>query len=226
MTVLDMTDTHCPFMHPDAIDFLDSVAQKAAPDETVHGGDVADFHFASQYAKDAKNSGEEELDRAAAQLNTLSRLFRRVKVCYGNHDERVYKRLEESSLPARMLREMNTILGLPDSWEWADQWIVDGVVYEHGSQYGGQEAHIKAARANLQSTVIGHVHAHAGVHYVANRRDTVFAMNAGCLIDRDAYAFRYAKKQARPVIGCGLVIDGTPMFVPMPLDARGRWARK
>jgi hypothetical protein len=222
-TVLDLTDTHCPFMHADAIPFLNAVANDYPPDVIVHGGDVADFHFSSFYAKSSKNSGDEELDLAAAQLNSLSRLFRDVRVCYGNHDERLFKKLESSGLPKRVLRTMNGILGLPDGWKWADSWDIDGVVYEHGSQYGGQDAHIKAARNNLCSTVIGHVHAHAGVHYVANRRNLTFGMNAGCLIDPTAYAFEYARKQARPVVGCGLVVDGIPTFLPMMLDSKYRW---
>jgi predicted phosphodiesterase len=225
-TTLVIPDTHAPFMHPDAIPFLDETAQRANPDAVVHIGDVADFHFSSFYSKSSQNSGDQELDKASEQLDGLAALFPDVEVCWGNHDERLIRKLESSGLPKRVLRSMNSILGLPDKgWRWGESCQIEGVTYEHGQQYSGRDAHIKATVNNLGSTVIGHVHAHAGVHYVANRRSMVWGMNVGCLIDPRAYAFEYAKRGCRPVLGCGLVIDGTPMFVPMKTTPAGRWVR-
>lgn len=226
MRVQVLTDTHAPFMHPDAINFLSAVSDRYSPEVIVHGGDVADFHFASKHVKEPRNAGASEIAKARRQLAGLVRLYPRALVCVGNHDERVYKRNKENGIPEDCVKKLNEILSLPDEWEWRDSWVIDGVIYEHGSQYGGHDGHIKAARTNLASTVIGHIHSHAGVHYVANTRSTVFGMNAGCLIDRTAYAFNYAKRQALPVVGCGIVTDGIPMFLPMRLNARGRWTKR
>jgi hypothetical protein len=36
------------------------------------------------------------------------------------------------------------------------------------------------------------------------------------MVDVDAYAFQYGKNSKdKPVIGCGVVIDGVPSFIPM-----------
>jgi predicted phosphodiesterase len=221
--VLVLTDTHCPFMHRDAIAFLSAVADQFHPDIIVHNGDVADFHFASRWSKSAHNSGESEVAEAVVQLESLSTLFPRVRVVRGNHDTRIQDRLDDLGLPRHIVRSMNAILGLPVGWKWCDEYEVDGVIYEHGENYSGRDAHLKAARGNLQNTVIGHVHAHAGIQYVECRRRHLWGMNAGCLIDNRAYAFEYAKKHSTPVTGCGMVVDGIPAFLPMMLDGHRRW---
>ena len=60
------------------------------------------------------------------------------------------------------------------------------------------------------------MHSFAGVQY-SNTGTTVWGMNAGCLIDIDAYAFEYGKHHPKkPVIGTGIIIDGIPQFIPMP----------
>jgi hypothetical protein len=49
----------------------------------------------------------------------------------------------------------------------------------------------------------------------------MFAMNVGCGIDCQSSAFHYAKDHLdRPVFGCGVVIDGTAQFIPMPQTPR------
>jgi hypothetical protein len=76
----------------------------------------------------------------------------------------------------------------------------------------------------MAPTVIGHIHAHAGIAYDANRKHLFYGFNVGCLIDHNAYAFAYAKTMAtKPIIGVGLIENGIPRFVPMQLTRRGRW---
>jgi hypothetical protein len=69
--------------------------------------------------------------------------------------------------------------------------------------------------------VIGHIHAYASVFYEGKH----FAMNAGCLIDKEAYAFKYARGALLDVsLGCGIVVNGTHAhFIPMHLDENNRW---
>lgn len=218
-------DTHFPAQHKDILPFLSAVKKKAKPDTVVHIGDVVDLHCASRFVKNSKNSGDEEMDRAIEQLGPLYDMFPEAKVCIGNHDKRIADRISEAGLPARAIKSLADLLESPKEWKWADEHLVDGVVFEHGSQYGGQSGHIKAAAANMQSTVIGHIHSHAGIAYVANRKHLVYGFNVGCLIDWHHFAFDYARKLNKPILGCGLVIDGVPQFIPMGLNTSGRWAR-
>ena len=85
---------------------------------------------------------------------------------------------------------------------------------------------IKAAKANMMSTTIGHIHSHAGINYIANIDKLIFAFNVGCLIDKSAYAFGYGKHiKAKPILGCGLIEHDVPYFVPMMLNKAGRWVQ-
>ena len=105
--------------------------------------------------------------------------------------------------------------------------MVDGVRYEHGDALGGgmgATATMRAPLRNQRSTVFGHFHSFAGIQYVASPENLNFGFNVGCLIDFKTYAFKYAKAhKARPVLGCGIVQEAIPTFIPMLLDKRGRW---
>ena len=127
-------------------------------------------------------------------------------------------------MPSELIKDFRDILQAPKSWKWADQWEVDGIMYEHGEAFSGQSAAIKSANANMQSTVIGHIHAFAGIQYSSNQKHLIFGFNVGCLIDKERYAFAYGKKiKAKPILGCGIIQNGIPMFIPMTLNKDGRW---
>jgi hypothetical protein len=68
------------------------------------------------------------------------------------------------------------------------------------------------------------IHSYAGIGHEGK----LFGMNAGCLIDVDAYCFKYAKNMAINVnLGCGVVLNGVEAhFIPMHVDAHGRWTGK
>jgi predicted phosphodiesterase len=223
--VLSIGDTHAPAMHPDAVAFLSAVADKYHIDQVVHQGDVVDEHAFSRYVHDPDGrSGGDEMDEAADQLGPLYELFPKARVCEGNHDRRIYERAAEVGIPRRFLRELNEITRGPAAWKWDDQWEIEEVIYEHGDPYNSKTAHIQIATDNMQPTVIGHIHGHAGIQYLSNRKHLVYGFNVGCLIERRKYHFRYAKKaKTRPIIGCGVIRDGVPLFQPMPLKAGGRW---
>lgn len=215
-------------MHRDAIAFISAVLDSACPDRVVLLGDIADQHALSRFTRNpAGHSIGAEFGAARRQLDPLYKLIPEALVCWGNHDTRIYDRAEEAGIPADAIKPMSSILGCPESWEWSDEHEVDGVVYQHGQNWSGAQAHIKAARENVCNTVIGHIHAHAGIHYVGNRLHLFWGFNAGCLIDRQRYAFNYAKlNPARPIVGVGIVDGGVPRFVPMKLRKGGRWIGK
>ena len=55
----------------------------------------------------------------------------------------------------------------------------------------------------------------------------MWAMNVGCLIDKDNLAFKYSRVIVkRPVLSCAVITDGIPHIVPMVLKKGGSWDGK
>ncbi len=226
--VLVISDYHAPFQHKDALAFLKAVSKKYQTDTVVCIGDEADMAAISEYDSDPDGmSAGDELVKAISELKKLYKLFPEVQVCTSNHTSRPFRQAYKYGLPRAMIREYRDMLQAPKGWSWSDYVEVDGVIYQHGEGFSGANGATKAALANSQSTVIGHIHAFAGIQYSATPRFLLFGMNVGCLIDKDAYAFAYGKHSvAKPIISVGVVLDGVPVLVTMPMDGRGRWTGK
>ena len=225
MKVLAIPDMHHPFAHKDTIPFLKEVNRYYKPDEVVCLGDEADFHALGDYDHDPDGySAGAELHATIEALQPVYRLFPKVKVCVSNHTSRPFRQAFKHGIPSAFIRDYRDFMQAPEGWRWADYWEVDGIHYEHGEAFAGQLGAIKTALGNMQSTVIGHIHAFAGIMWSANPKHLLFGFNAGCLIDKDTYAFAYGKKmKAKPVLGCGIICNRLPTFIPMILDKRGRW---
>lgn len=226
LRVLVIPDMHCPFQHPDAVEFLAAAKKKYNPDRIVCLGDETDQHALSQHDPDpAGYSVGHEHIAALDALAPIYELFPVVSVCTSNHGERIFKRAYKANIPKTFLKDYAEFMNSPPGWHWEHKFVIDDVVYEHGEGVSGQLGAMKRAISNgFRSTVIGHLHADAGVLWQSCGEKQIFAMNAGCLIDPTAYAFAYGKHSARkPMIGIGIVDKGHPTFVAMQLDKRGRW---
>jgi hypothetical protein len=225
--VLVMSDKQAPFDHRDAVDFLDSVNRKYKCTQVVDIGDEIDFHAMSDYDHDPDGlSPGDELRASIKAMKPYYDLFPKVKVCISNHTSRPFRQAYKHGFPEALLRPYRDFLQAPKGWSWGDEWEIDGVRYEHGDGIAGgaRAAAYNAPLKNMQSTVFGHFHSYAGVQFLANPQVLLFGMNVGCLIDVDAYAFKYGKKtKEKPILGCGVVLGGLPLFVPMVLSRRGRW---
>jgi hypothetical protein len=225
LTVLAIPDYHAPFNHKDAYDFLVWVKRKYQPNKVVCLGDEADMHALSDYDHDPDGySAGQELEKSIEELEKLYALFPNVMVCTSNHTARPFRKALKFGIPKAYLRDYHEFLRAPKGWSWADHWEVDGIRYEHGEGQSGPMGALKSALGNMQSTVIGHIHSHAGIMFSANEKHLVYGFNVGCLIDRQAYAMAYGKHhKSKPILGCGIITKGIPEFVPMLLDSRGRW---
>ena len=225
-TVLAVPDLHCPFQHQDSLAFLKAVRDKFKPDTVVILGDEADFHSFSRYIPDPDGlSPGKELAKAIEALTPFYIEFPEVYVCESNHTVRPLRKSWESGLPAAFLPTYAKMLNAPDGWNWRQYWVIDGVRYHHGDGgRSGQFAPAQYLKVFKQSHVHGHLHSHASVMYEGG----YFGMNAGCLIDPMAFAFKYAKNAPVPVnLGCGIIKDGREgHFIPMLLDDDGRWRGK
>jgi predicted phosphodiesterase len=222
--VLVFGDTHIPFMRKGYVEFLKRVYKKYRCDKVVCVGDLFDLHrTGSRHLPDPDAEGaKEEYTKAIAMAKTLYKAFPKALVCIGNHDARYYKGAAEKAFSSVMLPDYNWWTKSPKTWKWAMRHIVDGVVYQHGTAFSGEFCHVNAAKKNRKSTVVGHIHTSAGVTYLAASDDLIFGMATGCGMDSNTYAARYAQEySAKPIVGCGVVIDGKlAIYEPMDLGSK------
>lgn len=226
--VLVIADTQAPFIHQDYLRFLKAVQKKFKTTITVHVGDLIDHHALGDWDHDPDGfSAGDELKEAIKKLQPYYKAFPNMKVCKGNHDERIFRRAMKYGIPRAYLREYREFLLAPKGWKWQDRVEIDNVIYKHGLGYSGVNGAINAAKDELKSCVIGHLHADAGVLFWANSQVLLFGMNVGSGIDKDSYAFEYGKHmRKKPILSCGVVVDGNPVLVTMHLNKRGRWTGK
>lgn len=224
MRVLAIGDTHCPGMLPKYVEHLQRIADAWDCDEFVHVGDLVDWHAINFHGRTAGTPNvEREVDLARKQVAKLSGAFPRCHWLIGNHDSLPERQAEKSGLPLDIFRNPIEYWGLPDGWKVYQRWdrvVLDDVWYEHGeSGPQGELAAKNQAIANMQSTAVGHLHQNAGVNWFANENKRVFGMSVGCGIDWRELQFRYGRKfKKKPVIACGVVIDGEfPYVEPMLL---------
>lgn len=216
--VLGIGDKHLPFTHPKYLAHCKKVAKRFNTNLTVDLGDVYEHNSISYHESDPDGySAGNELRLAKKAVRPWKKAFPKQRVCYGNHDILPYRQAKTNGIPRHMVRELNEIYDTP-GWNWADEHIIDDVLYTHGKG-AGKNAALNMAINERMSCVIGHAHSFGGVQYTACTKDLLFGMNVGCGIDIKRYCFAYGKKfSVRPTLGCGVVLDGKEaIFVPMDL---------
>jgi hypothetical protein len=230
MRVLAVGDLHLPFIHKDALAFLEAVRDEYSPDHVVQMGDFMDSHAISYHETDPDGmSAGQELEMMKVFARRFFELFPDGDMIEGNHTRLPFRKALSSGLPRGMIRSLEEIMGLPESsWTLHDRLTLDGVIYEHGESLSGLYAHVAHAKNNMRSTVIGHLHSLFGVQYAANDDMLIFGVAAGCLIDHKSYAMAYGKRFARkPILGVTIIDDGLQVIsIPMQLSQKGDWTGK
>ncbi len=224
-SVLALPDLHVPFHHRDALAFLLAVRRHFRTDTTVCLGDEIDAHALSMHDHDSDGmSAQGEYEKSLDGLEPFYRAFPKCVSMHSNHTARPFRRASKFGIPSVYLRSYAEFMRAPKGWTWHESVEIDGVRYSHGEGYSGPLGALKCAQAHMQTVVIGHLHSFAGVLWNANPRYLFAGLNAGCLIDRHTYAFNYAKHTpAKPILGCGVIRNGVPQFIPMALTKAGRW---
>ena len=223
--VLVIADLQSPFEHRDYLNFLKCVQSKYRCETVVCVGDEVDHHCLGDYDHDPDGfSAGHELEQAIRHLEPYYKAFPKVKICTSNHPERIVKRAFKSGIPSAYMKNFKEVIQAPIGWLWADRWEIDSVAYKHGVGFSGTMGALNAAKDQFKSCVIGHLHADAGLLYFSNGDAVIFGMNVGSGIDNSAYAFKYGKNcRKKPVLSCGIVIEGRPQLITMNLDRNGRW---
>jgi hypothetical protein len=227
-SILVIPDLQIPYHHPDAIRFLVSASAEYWPDEIISIGDEVDQYGLSRFPKDPdEDSAGRELEQSLKVLGELYEEFPDVRAVTSNHLLRIFKKAEGAGIPKGYLKSIKEFMGAPKGWSWNEEVYLDGIKFEHGDACAGLMGYRALAESNRCSTCVGHHHSSAGIHYLSNGKEVIFAMNVGCLVDQNARAFAYTRESRhKPVLSCGLIKYGAPIIVPMITKSNGRWDSK
>jgi predicted phosphodiesterase len=215
--VVAISDIQAPYHHPKTIQFYREIKREFRPDLVVSMGDETDQRTLSRFVSDPEDpSAGDEYEEAMGFWAQMYRIFPTALAVHSNHGGRVFKRATEAGIPRQYLRTQHEWMKAPKGWRWAEYWEIDGIRYEHGERASGGLAGLRLlVIANMMHTVVGHMHESAGTTWVANDKKRFWGMNVGCMVDKKGAGLRYTKlNKYKPVLGCGVIIDGIPRFVP------------
>lgn len=217
-------DTHEPWTKPGYIEWCKKVFRKYKVQKTLHIGDLVDNHSIMFHEKepDVMNPhGEYQMTMKRLKTKWF-KLFPELTWILGNHDRLPARQLRKFGLiPEVYMRSYHDIYDLPEGWDVVDDIVIDGVLYHHGETANGVNGFRNDSTSRMQRTVTGHAHGNAGISATASNHRLVWGMAVGCGIDSKAMAFAYGKNfKQKPIISCGLVLDGEPMIKYMDLGER------
>lgn len=202
--VLVIGDLHEPFCLDGYLEFCIDTYNKYQCNKVVFIGDVIDNHYSSYHETDADGmGGGQELELAISKLAEWYKAFPNAHVTIGNHDRLIMRKAQTSAVPKKWIKDYKEVLEVP-KWEFVNRVVIDNVQYIHGE---AGTAKVKC-KADMMSTVQGHLHTQAYTEWFVGANFKVFGTQVGCGIDHESYAMAYAKAGKKPVIGCGVVIDG------------------
>jgi metallophosphoesterase superfamily enzyme len=202
--VLIIGDLHEPFCLDGYLEFCKEQYSNYNCNKVIFIGDVIDSHYSSYHETDPDGiGGGQELDLAIKKIKKFYKAFPKATVTIGNHDRIIMRKAFSSAIPKKWIKDYKDVLEVP-KWDFTDRIVIDNVQYIHGE---AGTARTKA-KADMMSTVQGHLHTQAYVDHFVGANYKIFAMQVGCGIDHDSYAMAYAKRGRKPAIGCGVVIGG------------------
>ena len=224
-TVLVISDMHMPYHHQDSLRFLKAIKEVYAPDKIVNIGDEVDMHAMSFHDSDPNlPSASDELKLARKSIKKLHNLFPEMTLVDSNHGSLAFRRAKSMGMPVEYLKDYAEVLKIPSGWTWQDELILncDGVQVMFRHQF--KKNPLICAQQMGMCVVQGHFHEDFNVQYVSSPNKLLWAMTVGCLIDKKSLAFTYNKTNyKRPILGCGLIVNGQAQLMPMLLNKKGRW---
>jgi hypothetical protein len=227
--ILIISDQHFPYSHPDTIRFLEKIKSQIKPDRVVNIGDELDYHSISFHTHDPELlAPSDELKTAIKRISPLYELFPKMDLIESNHGSLVYRKGKFHGIPRHVFKSYREIIGAPEGWHWHFDLVLQmpngqHVYFHHG--LSGKPGELSKRKS--MCAVQGHYHSKFQITYWGNSLGLFWDMHIGCLIDDDSLAYSYNKTtMERPVIGCGVIIEGHPRLMPMILDKKGRWIRE
>jgi len=226
---LIISDTHFPFHHPDTFDFLGAVADAYECKDVMHTGDMVDNHSSSFHEIEYGTlSAKEEHEQAKECVQYLHSMFPEMQVIIGNHGAMSERKAKSAGIPLDHIKSYNDMYEI-DGWEWRDHFYFKVDEYANCLLVHTMGANtLTNARSHSHHSIQGHHHSKFGIEYFADTEVLRWSMTVGCLVDPSSPAFNYAKGATlnRPIIGCGVIWEDTPVLVRMQLDSDWRWNGK
>ncbi len=213
-------DLHSPCTRKGYSHFCQDLYKEWDCNKVIFIGDVVDWSAISFHASNPNTPGPvDEYEMALTEIQKWYKIFPKATVIIGNHDARPKRVAESVNIPAKFIRDYADLWETPN-WKWEQSVIIDDVFYCHGhGKGGGKTPAWNLSQKMGMSVVMGHYHSRGGGGlWSANPLRRWFGMDVGCGVDDTAYAFVYAKEQVtRSILGCGIVLDGTPYHEVMPV---------
>ena len=202
--VLVIGDLHEPFCLEGYLEFCLDTYHHYKCTDVIFIGDIIDNHFSSYHETSADGlGGGDELDYAIKRIARWYNAFPEATVIIGNHDRIIMRKAQSSAVPSKWIKEYKEVLETPN-WNFVTSVDIDGVHYIHGEAGTAKTK----ARADMRSTVQGHLHTQAYTEYFVGANTRIFGCQVGCGIDHESYAMAYAKAGKKPAIGCAVVLGG------------------
>jgi len=218
-------DTHLPFELEGYLEFCVDTFDAWDCDTVVHIGDFIDNHSLSFHdSEPTLHNVMGEYESAAQRAKAWYSAFPEATLIMGNHDRIPARQLKKLGMePSIFLRPIEELFGMPEGWTVADNIVIDDVLYHHGETATGVNGFRKDCETRMRCTVSGHNHSNAGISATATDQELVWGMAVGCGVDHTHMAFAYGRHFAKkPVVACGVVIDGEPHVEFMNLGKKVR----
>jgi len=179
-----------------------------------------DKHALSYHDSDPNlKSAGDELSESLIVIKKLHEMFPVMDILESNHGSLIYRKAKTHGIPKQYLKSYNDVLGVDSGWKWHFDLTItlpngSPIYFHHGKSSDG----LRLSQTMGMSCVQGHFHEKFKIDYWANPLGLYWAMQVGCLIDDDSLAFAYNNVNLkRPIIGCGVIVDGVPILEAMPL---------
>lgn len=218
-------DTHLPFELEGYLEFCTDTFEAWDVDTIVHIGDFIDNHSLSFHdSEPLLHNVLGEYESAVERAQLWYEAFPEAVLIMGNHDRIPARQLRKLGMePSIFLRPIEDLFQMPAGWRVEESVEIDGVLYHHGETASGVNGFRKDAETRMRCTVSGHNHSNAGISATATDQELVWGMGVGCGVDHRHLAFAYGKHFAKkPIIACGVVIDGEPHIEYMNLGSKIR----
>lgn len=202
--VLVIGDLHEPFCLDEYLDHCKHIYAKHNCNRVIFIGDCIDSHGWSYHEQDPDGmSAGHELSLAIKRIARWYKAFPKADVLIGNHDRLASRKAFSGGIPSAWIKGYNDVLNTPN-WKWHDRLVIDNVQYLHGE---AGTARTKC-RADMMSTVQGHLHTQCYTEYYVGQNFKIFGTQVGCGIDHEKYAFAYAKAGRKPAISASVIFGG------------------
>lgn len=209
--IMTIGDLHAPFTLEGYLDFCKYVYDKYDINKVIFMGDIIDNHYSSYHETDPSGyNADDEFDLAREIIQEYYKAFPNATVLIGNHDAIILRKFKTAGLSKNWVKDFKISLGTPN-WKYVNSLLMDDIFFYHGV---GRKPRLKAKDEGM-SCVAGHYHSESYVHWYQNAQGRKwFALQVGTGIDKDNYAFDYAKHGKTAQLNVGIIINGVPKIIP------------